>query len=121
MVRREYVIRGSDGEVQALHVDWYPAEFAIHVPALLNKGGEHSAGALLVEIERKTGRTVNHGRDAVRGRSADEREARLMEIEVGAPILAGAHAWNDDAGLLVYGEWCLCTDVEVGYEYQIQR
>ncbi|WP_263399557.1 hypothetical protein [Saccharopolyspora pogona] len=44
-----------------------------------------------------------------------------MEIEVGAPILAGAHAWSDDDGLLVYGEWCLRADVEVGYEYQIQR
>ncbi|RRO14544.1 GntR family transcriptional regulator [Saccharopolyspora rhizosphaerae] len=120
VVRREYVIRGLDGVVQALHVDWYPATFAIQVPALLSMG-ERTGGELLAAIEKATGRTVNHGRDAVRGRSADEREARLMEVEVGSSLLAGAHAWSDDAGLLVYGEWCLRADVEVGYEYQIQR
>lgn len=119
VVRREYVIR-VDGEVHELHVDWFPAVFAVGVPALLSKGAR-TGGELVAAIERETGRTVNHGRDAVRGRSTDERESRLMEVDVGTPTLAGAHAWSDDTGLLVYGEWCLREDVEVGYEYQIQR
>lgn len=119
VVRREYVIR-VDTEVHELHVDWFPAVFAVSVPALLSRGAR-TGGELLAAVERETGRTVTHGRDAVRSRATDERESRLMEIEIGTPILAGAHAWSDDDGLLVYGEWCLREDVEVGYEYQIQR
>lgn len=119
VVRREYVIR-VDGQVHELHVDWFPAVFAVSVPDLLSKG-TRTGGELLSAIERETGRTVTHGRDAVRSRSTDERESRLMEVAIGTPILAGAHAWSDDDGLLVYGEWCLREDVEVGYEYSISR
>jgi GntR family transcriptional regulator len=119
VVRREYVIRVDD-QVHELHVDWFPAVFAVSVPALLSRG-PRTGGELLAAIEKETGRTVTHGRDAVRGRSTDERESRLMEVDLGTPILAGAHAWSDDEGLLVYGEWCLREDVEVGYDYQIQR
>jgi GntR family transcriptional regulator len=119
VVRREYVIRTGD-HVTALHVDWYPATFAVHVPALLSKG-ERTGGELLTAIEQATGRTVSHGRDAVRGRSADTREARLMEIEVGAAILAGAHAWSDNDGLIVYGEWCLPSNMEIGFVYELDR
>lgn len=120
VLRREYVVRNPDNDVQELHVDWYPATFAAQVAPLLSKA-PRTSGELLAAVEQAVGRTVNHGRDALRARAADEREARLMEIEVGTPILAGAHAWSDDSGLLVYGEWCLRADVEVGYEYQIQR
>lgn len=119
VVRREYVIKTGD-HVTALHVDWYPATFAVHVPALLSKA-ERTGGELLTAIENATGRTVSHGRDAVRGRPADAREARLMEIEVGMAILAGAHAWSDDDGLIVYGEWCLPPNMEVGFSYELDR
>lgn len=119
VVRREYMIR-VDGQVHELHVDWYPAMFAVNVPDLLRLGAR-TGGELLVAIEQATGRAVDHGRDAVRGRATDERESRLMEVNLGTPILAGAHAWSDQTGLLIYGEWCLREDVEVGYEYQIQR
>lgn len=117
VVRREYVIKSGDS-VTALHVDWYPAPFAVQVPALLSTA-ERTGGELLSAIEQATNRTVTHGRDAVRGREADEREARLLGLPIGAAILAGAHAWSDDQGLLVYGEWCVPTGVEVGFAYEL--
>lgn len=117
VVRREYVIKSGE-TVTALHVDWYPGPFGIQVPALLSVA-ERTGGELLSSIEQATGRTVTHGRDAVRGREADEREARLLEIPIGAAILAGAHAWSDDDGLLVYGEWCIPTGMEVGFTYDM--
>ena len=120
VVRREYVIRGASGEAQALHVDWFPAGVAIHIGALLSKG-ERTGGELLAAIEQALGRTVTHGRDAVRSRSADEREAGFLETAAGTPILAGAHAWSDDDGLIVYGEWCLPPDVELGFSYDLSR
>lgn len=119
VVRREYVIQTAD-TVTALHVDWYPATFAVHVPALLSTA-ERTGGELLAAIEQATDRKVTHGRDAVRGRDADEREARMLGIPVGAAILAGAHSWSDDTGLLVYGEWCIPPGIEVGFAYDIEH
>lgn len=119
VVRREYVIRSAE-IVTALHVDWYPAPFAVQVPALLSTA-ERTGGELLTAIEQATGRAVTHGRDAVRGRAADEREANALKLLTGAAILAGAHAWSDDTGLLVYGEWCIPTNIEVGYNYDIEH
>lgn len=119
VVRREYVIQSAE-IVTALHVDWYPATFAVQVPALLSTA-ERSGGELLTAIETATGRTVTHGRDAVRSRNADQREATALNLETGAAILAGAHAWSDDTGLLTYGEWCIPTDIEVGYSYDIEH
>lgn len=119
VVRREYVIKSGEAVI-ALHVDWYPAPFAVQVPALLSTAN-HTGGDLLRQIEQATDRRVTHGRDAVRSRSADEREASALGLPIGAAILAGAHAWSDDTGLLVYGEWCLPTDMEVGYTYELGR
>lgn len=119
VVRREYVIKSGE-TVTALHVDWYPAPFAVQVPALLSTA-ERTGGELLKAIEEATGRTVTHGRDAVRSREADDREAGFLGLPVGAAILAGAHAWSDEHGLLVYGEWCLPTGIEVGFTYDMGR
>lgn len=118
VVRREYIIQSAE-TVIALHVDWYPATFAVQVPALLSTA-ERTGGELLTAVEQAIGRTVTHGRDAVRGRGADEREADALNLPIGAAILAGAHAWSDDAGLLVYGEWCIPTNIEMGYTYDIE-
>lgn len=119
VVRREYVIR-SAGVVTALHVDWYPATFAVDVPALLSTS-ERSGGELLTTIEQVTGSAVTHGRDAVRSRTADEREAIALNLPVGTAILAGAHAWSTDERLLVYGEWCIPPNTELGYAYEISH
>ena len=65
-----------------------------------------------------TGRTVTLGRDHLRGRAADAREAGALRLPVGSPILAGTHVWSDDAGVLLYGEWVLPPDQVISYEYQ---
>jgi GntR family transcriptional regulator len=119
VVRREYVI-GTGQHRLALHVDWYPAPFAAMVPELLSTAAR-SGGDLLTLIEGAAGRTASHGRDAVRGRAADAREANHLGLPVGSPVLAGAHAWSDDAGLIVYGEWVLPPDLEVGFSYDLDR
>lgn len=119
VVRREYLIKVGEA-VTALHVDWYPATLAAQVSALLSTAAR-TGGELMSAIEQTTGRTVTHGRDAVRSRSADAREAEHLRVPVGTPILAGAHAWSDDEGLIVYGEWCLPPDTEVGFSYDVNR
>jgi GntR family transcriptional regulator len=125
VIRREYVT-GKGSQRLMLAVDWYPADFARHVPGLLGtEPGQRtpahpgSGNDLLVQIETIMGRRVSSGRDAMHGRDADEREARLLGVPVGSPILAGAHEWSDDQGLIVYGEWCLPYRFAIGYEYTV--
>lgn len=115
--RRESVT-GRGSQRVMLAVDWYPATLAALVPALLSTARD-KAGRILAAITEATGRTVTNGRDAVRARTADEREASMLGIKHGAPVLAGAHAWSDDQGLIVYGEWVLPEDVEVGWAYDM--
>ncbi|MHA6801763.1 GntR family transcriptional regulator [Bounagaea algeriensis] len=117
VVRREYTIASGD-HVLALHVDWYRAEFAAAVPALLSLA-DRTGGDLLNRIEEAFDRRVTHGRDAVRSRATDEREASALQVSPGSPTLAGAHAWSDENGLIVYGEWCLPAGMEVGFSYDL--
>lgn len=123
VVRREYVTGTGPTRIM-LSVDWYPAYLGELVPSLLSSApGSPDPQArrtgLLSEIEQATGRTPTVGRDAMHARIADHREARHLGIAVGAPILAGAHEWSDDEGVILYGEWCLPQKLTIGYEYQI--
>lgn len=115
--RREYVT-GKGPQRLMLAVDWYPAALAAAVPSLLSTA-PGKAGRVLTDITEATGRTVNSGRDAVKARTADEREASRLAIKLGAPVLAGAHAWSDDQGLIVYGEWVLPEGLDVGWSYDL--
>lgn len=115
--RREYVI-GSGQHRTAFGVDWYPAEFAARVPELLSTAPRRG-GDLLQQIQEAFGRTVTHGRDFVEARPADAREASHLGIATGATILAGTHEWSDDAGLFVYGEWCIPERITLSWRYDI--
>lgn len=124
VLRREYVV-GTGAQRLMLAVDWYPASFAELVPDLLSTvPGQRTTDEpgrgddLLAQIERATGRRVRYGRDSMHARTADHREAARLGIETGAPILAGAHEWSDDQGVIVYGEWCLPQRLTIGYEYE---
>lgn len=124
LVHREYVTGRKGVGRTGLHVDWYPAEFAEAVPDLLSTApgqptpDHHGSGNdLLRQIENKLGRRVTSGRDGMHGRDADGREARHLGCKVGTPILAGAHEWSDDQGLITYGEWCLPYRYVIGYQY----
>lgn len=116
LIRREYVT-GKGQHRLMLAVDWYPATFG-NVPDIFSTSPA-KADSVLQRIEETTGRRVTSGRDAMHGRNADEREAHLLTVAVDSPILAGAHEWADDQGLICYGEWCLPTDLTIGYEYTL--
>lgn len=116
--RREYVT-GKGQQRLMLAVDWYPATLAAAVPALLSTA-PGKAGRILADIAEATGRTVSSGRDAVKARAADEREASRLGLKMGAPVLAGAHAWSDDTGLIVYGEWVIPEGIDVGWTYEME-
>lgn len=115
--RREYVT-GKGQQRLMLAVDWYPATLAAAVPALLSTA-PGKAGRILADIAETTGRTVSSGRDAVKARTADEREASRLGLKVGAPVLAGAHSWSDEKGLIVYGEWVIPEGIDVGWTYDM--
>lgn len=117
VARREYVT-GKGTQRLMLAVDWYPAALAAAVPSLLSTA-PGKAGRVLADITEATGRTVNSGRDAVKARPAVEREASRLGIVHGAPVLAGAHAWSDDQGLIVYGEWVLPEGIDLGWTYDL--
>lgn len=115
VVRREWVTgRGQDRLM--LSVSWHPAEFAAQVPDLLSTAPS-KANALITQILDATGRAITHCRDDFHARPADAREAGLLGLPVGAPILAGVHRWSDDLGLIEYGEWVIPERHTIGYEY----
>lgn len=127
VIRREYVT-GQGARRTMLAVDWYPEEFAESVPDLL--GTEPGAATptspgrgndLMTQIEHFAGRRVTSGRDSMHARNADEREAGLLGLPLEATILAGAHEWSDNRGLITYGEWCLPTGLVIGYQYSIEE
>lgn len=115
VVRREWVTgRGQDRLM--LSVSWHPAEFGAMVPDLLSTSAA-KASTLITQILQATGRAITAARDDFHARTADAREASNLGIPVGATILAGAHRWSDDLGIIEYGEWCLPERHTIGYEY----
>lgn len=115
VVRREWVTGRGQNRL-ALSVSWHPAEFAAQVPDLLSTSPS-KANDLIARILSATGRAITHAREDFHARTADAREAGLLGLPVGAPILAGVHRWSDDLGLIEYGEWCLPERHTIGYEY----
>jgi GntR family transcriptional regulator len=115
VVRREYTT-GRGGTRLAFGVNWYPAHFAAMVPDLLSTGRKKNDD-LTARVLEATGRRITYARDDMHGRAADEREASHLGLPVGTPILAGAHRWADDDGVIEYGEWCLPPRMTIGYEY----
>ncbi|MFK0290300.1 GntR family transcriptional regulator [Streptomyces sp. NPDC090442] len=116
VIRREYVT-GRGSQRLMLAVDWYPAQFAA-VPDILSTA-PGKADQVLSQIEEHTGRRATSGRDAAHSRAADEREANLLGLPPHSMILAGAHEWSDNQGLITYGEWCLPPRFTIGYEYEV--
>jgi GntR family transcriptional regulator len=120
VVRREWVT-GKGSTRTMLQVTWYPAHFAASVPELLSESRASTTGhdRLLARIEETTGRRASDGRDDIHGREADEREAGLLALRTGSPILAGTHRLWDSQGVVEYGEWCLPYRMVIGYEYRL--
>jgi GntR family transcriptional regulator len=114
VIRREEIgYKGTRPVI--LSVDWLPALDVLSSAEMLT--ADPISGGIQHLIESSTGRPVVHGRDHVRGRAADAREAGALHLPIGSPILAGAHVWSDDERVILYGEWCLPPDQVVSWEY----
>lgn len=94
----------------SLEVHWYPAAWAEISPSLLHTGTDDGTSPLMDNgygatlAEQATGRTGYVGVEAQHARLADEREARLLEVEVGSVVLACVETWGDDQGVVHYKE-----------------
>lgn len=115
-VRRQYVV-GSGIKRLEISVDWYPKIFLDAVPELLDTDRSRHDD-LLKKIADATGRQVKYGRDSMHARTADAREASNLAIPLGAPVLAVAHDWSDDEGVILYGESVMPERLTIGYEYR---
>jgi GntR family transcriptional regulator len=114
VIRREE-ITWHKGHPLTLAVDWIPvADDAVLAGELVAKAPIKGGPASV--IASSTGRRIIHWRDHVRGRAADAREAGALRLPVGSPILAGAHLWSDDEGVILYGEWVMPPDRVVSWE-----
>jgi GntR family transcriptional regulator len=116
VIRREEVLYHG-AHAQALTVDWIPATNVMEAAELLE--AVPIAGGAITQIESVTRRRPTYGRDYVRGRAADAREAGALKLPVGAPILAGTHVWSDGEGVILYGEWCMPPDQVLSYDYSV--
>lgn len=116
IIRREEIVwHGS--HARALTVDWIPAGNVMEIAGLLDAAP--IPGGAVTMIETITGRRATYGRDYVRGRASDAREAEALRLPVGTPILAGTHVWSDDEGVILYGEWCMPPDQVISYDYAV--
>lgn len=93
-----------------LAVHWYPAAWAEVSPSMLVTGKntatspqiDNGYGAQLAE--QRFGRTPMAGLEAYHARAADEREARLLEVDAGSIVLGCVETWQDDEGVTEYRE-----------------
>ena len=116
IIRREEVVY-HEAHAAALSVDWIPVTNVMEGAGLLDPSPV--PGGAISLIETVTGRRATYGRDYVRGRAADAREAGALRLPVGSPILAGTHVWSDDEGVLLYGEWVMPPDQVVSWDYTV--
>lgn len=116
VLRRERITyRG--GDPIELSVTWIPGDLAKVVPALA--GVAPIPGGTVQAIEDATGRTVTHGRDYIEARSADEREAKALDVPFGTAVLAVANIWSDDHSVIEYGECVMPAKRVITYEYAV--
>lgn len=106
-----------------LRVHWYPAAWAELSPSLLVVGVNDATSPLIDNgygatlAEQQTGRRPVAGLEAYHARLADEREAQLLEVEVGSVVLGCVETWQDDDGVVEYRE----TVMPMGVTRMIQH
>lgn len=115
VIRRQAVCR-REGKAYKLSVTWVPVPFSQEVPELLDSAPIPNTVEL---IGQRTSRQATDGRDYFEGRTADEREAEALGIEVGTAILAGTAVWRDDEGPIAYYEFVCPPNHAVSSDYQL--
>ncbi|MFE0270518.1 GntR family transcriptional regulator [Nocardiopsis alba] len=101
VIRREAISR-RNGRAYKLSVMWVDAPFSHEIPELLETTPIPNVVALIGE---RTPRQATDGRDYVEARTADQREADALGLEVGNTVLAGTSVWRDETGPVAYYEW----------------
>ncbi|MEE2040918.1 GntR family transcriptional regulator [Nocardiopsis sp. CT-R113] len=114
VVRRE-AITARDGSPYRLSVTWAHPEFTDAAPELL----EPTPLNVIMLISERSDRTATAGRDYYEARTADEREAAALHIEVGTPVLAGTAVWRDDVGPIAYYEYVVPPRHAVSSDYSL--
>lgn len=136
VLRREVVLRiktkpagtprpqpGDAVRAYCLYVSWHPAEFAVAVPGILTTGTDDATSPTVYTTvagqlaEDALGRTPRIGLDSFHGRTADEREARLLGIAEGDPVMARILTWDDEDGVTEYMECVYPLGVVVSFEH----
>lgn len=107
-----------------LAVSWLPARYAEISPSLLITGLDDSTAPLpdngygVTLAEQAEGRSPFTGMEMQHVRVADEREARLLGIAEGEPVLACVETWEDDHGVSEYREMVYPVGVVRMTEYR---
>lgn len=117
VVRREWVTIRAKAPAM-LSVSWHPARYAELVPELLSKETSKSHD-LITKIESALGLRVTRGRDDIEARETDQREAGLMGLPIGSPVLCVVHRWYDGDEVLEYAEHCIPPRQGIGYDYTV--
>jgi DNA-binding GntR family transcriptional regulator len=108
-VRRER-INHQDGRPVSLSVSWLAGELAEQAPVLLSSDSlRHETAAVVQAI---TGREVVRGTCCECARTATPREAALLGLAAGDPVLAGQNTWYDQQGAVVeFGEYTIAGGI----------
>lgn len=136
VLRREVVLRikanpagnprpapGDPVRAYCLYVSWHPADFAEAVPGILATGTDDATAPTVYTTvagllaEDALGRTPRISLDSFHGRTADEREARLLGISEGDAVMARIITWADEAGVTEYMECVYPLGVVVSFEH----
>lgn len=115
VIRREAISR-REGRTYKLSVTWVPVGFSQKAPELLEAAPIPNVVDL---IGNRTPRQATDGRDYFEGRTADQREADALGIEVGSAILAGTAVWRDHEGPIAYYEFVVPPHCAVSSDYQL--
>lgn len=114
VVRREAITTRDDAPYR-LSVTWVHPAFAEDVPELV----EYAPVNVIMLIGERTDRVASAGRDYYEARTADEREAAALQIDVGSPVLAGTAVWRDTTGPIAYYEYVCPPRHAVSSDYAL--
>ena len=102
-VGRREAVYTYRGEVEELIVSWHPPRIVEACPELIISEPIR-IGTLALVVQRLGHEGIIGGSEFQRARGADEREAELLGLQVGAPVLAVVGDRRDGTGVLEYVE-----------------
>jgi DNA-binding GntR family transcriptional regulator len=119
VIRRLRVTISKDTESPvSVSTSWFDGQLSASCPALLE--AERLPEGTPAYIERTTGRQITSGRDQSAADHADETDAELLGVTVGAPVKRGRNWLFDTAGDTVeYGESVAVEGRWSTYSYEI--